>query len=187
MIEAVLARLRAAGYLDDDRYAAAKARSLAGRGRSQAAIRATLARKGVGRETATAAVAALREEGPDPEFAAAVALARRRRLGPWRAPRSARRPGSATSASSPGPASRPTWRARCWTRRARTSCSRTWRPRTEPTRRTRRQSRQENAPSRDTRGTGPAHLDGAGRAGPARREGPPASGTASQAAPQPKA
>jgi len=85
MIEAVLARLRGAGYLDDDRYAAAKARSLAGRGRSQAAIRATLARKGVGRETATAAVAGLREEGPDPELAAAVALARRRRLGPWRA------------------------------------------------------------------------------------------------------
>ena len=86
MIEAVLARLRGAGYLDDDRYAAAKARSLAGRGRSQAAIRATLARKGVGRETATAAVVALREEGPDPDLAAAVALARRRRLGPWRAP-----------------------------------------------------------------------------------------------------
>src|SRR5947208_1078157 len=85
MIEAVLARLRGAGYLDDDRYAAAKARSLAGRGRSQAAIRATLARKGVGRETATAAVAALREEGPDPELAAAVALARRRRPGPWQA------------------------------------------------------------------------------------------------------
>ena len=39
----------------------------------------------MGRETATAAVAALREEGPDPELAAAVALARRRRLGPWRA------------------------------------------------------------------------------------------------------
>jgi regulatory protein len=84
MIEAVIDRLRRAGYLDDGRFAASRARSLADRGRSLARIRATLARQGVGRNAAADALASLREERPEPELAAAVALARRRRLGPWR-------------------------------------------------------------------------------------------------------
>jgi regulatory protein len=84
MIAAVVERLRLAGYLDDGRFAASRARSLADRGRSLARIRAKLARQGVARDAAADALASLREERPEPELAAAVALARRRRLGPWR-------------------------------------------------------------------------------------------------------
>src|SRR3954447_25158771 len=90
MIGAVLARLRGAGYLDDDRYAAAKARSLAGRGRSQAAIRATLARQGAGRETA----AAPRGGGGEGEGA----RPRRRLAGGGPGPRARRRRGAGTPA-----------------------------------------------------------------------------------------
>jgi regulatory protein len=84
MIAAVVDRLRRAGYLDDGRFAASKVRSLADRGRSLARIRATLARQGVDRDAAADALASLRDERPEPELAGAVALARRRRLGPWR-------------------------------------------------------------------------------------------------------
>ncbi len=84
MIEAVLEDMRRLGYLDDARYAAMKAGSLARKGRSQTAIRATLARQGVARERAEAALTTLRDEHPDPDLTAARNLARRRRLGPWR-------------------------------------------------------------------------------------------------------
>ncbi|MGA8400139.1 MAG: RecX family transcriptional regulator, partial [Stellaceae bacterium] len=53
-------------------------------GQSLKTIRAGLAAKGVAAEDAAAAIDALREEGGDPEIAAAVAFARRRRLGPFR-------------------------------------------------------------------------------------------------------
>ncbi len=84
MIEAVVEDMRRLGYLDDARYAAMKASSLARKGRSQTAIRATLARQGVARERAEAALTTLRDEHPDPDLTAARNLARRRRLGPWR-------------------------------------------------------------------------------------------------------
>jgi regulatory protein len=83
-IAAIVEQMRGFGYLDDARYAAMKASGLAGRGRSEAMIRATLARQGVAREFADAALSGLRDEHPDPELAAARRLARRRRLGPWR-------------------------------------------------------------------------------------------------------
>jgi regulatory protein len=83
-ITAILEQMRGFGYLDDSRYAAMKASSLAGKGRSEAMIRATLARQGVAREPADAALSGLREEHADPELAAARRLAHRRRLGPWR-------------------------------------------------------------------------------------------------------
>lgn len=92
--EAVVARIAARGLLDDGRFAEGRARSLAARGRSPAAIRETLREKGVGRPEVERAMEALAEEtGGDPALAAALALARRRRLGPWRpaAERAARR------------------------------------------------------------------------------------------------
>lgn len=92
--EAVADRLVARGLLDDGRFAEGRARSLAARGRSPAMIREALRAKGVGREEVERAMAALAEEtGGDPALAAALALARRRRLGPWRpaAARAARR------------------------------------------------------------------------------------------------
>lgn len=83
---ALVARLQAAGLLDDRRYAEAKAASLQRRGRPLEMIRRELARRGVGRADIATATAALAAAGPEPDLAAAVALAHRRRLGPWRAP-----------------------------------------------------------------------------------------------------
>lgn len=83
-IEAILARLIEAGVLDDRAYADARARSLHRRGASARAIRARLIKTGVDPELIETAVQA-RSEGPgDAELLAALAFARRRRLGPYR-------------------------------------------------------------------------------------------------------
>lgn len=84
LIDALVARYRITGLIDDAAYAAGRARSGLARGRSMRRIAAGLAAKGVGAEDAAAAVAALGKDGADPEFAAACAYARRRRLGPFR-------------------------------------------------------------------------------------------------------
>jgi regulatory protein len=83
---AVLDGLAARGLLDDGRFAEGRARSLLGRGRSTAAIRAALRDKGVDAADTERALATLADETPDPELAAAIALARRRRLGPFASP-----------------------------------------------------------------------------------------------------
>ena len=83
MIEAVVARALGAGLVDDAAFAAAKVRSLRRRGGSARAIGAKLAAKGVDREVVGAALA---EEEDGGEDEAAFAYARRRRLGPYRAP-----------------------------------------------------------------------------------------------------
>ncbi|HUA78024.1 MAG TPA: RecX family transcriptional regulator [Acetobacteraceae bacterium] len=74
----VVERLVAAGAVDDASFAAARARRLARTGSSRARIAANLARHGV---TGAALAAAL----PADELLAALALVRRRRLGPYRA------------------------------------------------------------------------------------------------------
>lgn len=79
-----LDRLAAQGLLDDGRFAEGRARSLLARGRPVAAIRAALREKGVDAAQAEDAIAALTHETPAPDLAAALALARRRRLGPYR-------------------------------------------------------------------------------------------------------
>jgi regulatory protein len=77
----VVAALAAAGALSDAEFAAARFRSLRRSGRSRRAIAAHLAAKGVPADTARAAL----PEDAEGEFAAALLLARRRRLGPFRA------------------------------------------------------------------------------------------------------
>lgn len=85
MIQAVIEKLKAQGWLNDEAYAEMKARSLHRRGASTRAIRQTLSLKGVAAETRDAALSAVEEEaGRDLDLAAAIALARRRRLGPFR-------------------------------------------------------------------------------------------------------
>lgn len=86
LIDALVARYRETGLVDDAAYAAGRARAGLRRGQSLATIRAGLAAKGVGADEAAAALAALRAaaDDPDPEIAAALAFARRRRLGPYR-------------------------------------------------------------------------------------------------------
>jgi regulatory protein len=92
-VEALIARLAGLGLLDDSAYALAMARRLARRGASLAGIRARMRAKGVGPEDAEAALAALKKDAADPDLAAGLAFARRRRLGPFRpaAEREARR------------------------------------------------------------------------------------------------
>jgi regulatory protein len=85
-IEKVLEKYRRMGALDDERYAASRARSLRGKGESARRIQQRLAQAGVGK-LAQPALAALREESgesaDESDFRAAVELARRRRLGPF--------------------------------------------------------------------------------------------------------
>ena len=71
----------ASGLVDDRRYAEARTASLRRRGGSARLIVAKLAAKGVEREVAAAALAG---DTDADERAAAKALARRRRLGPYR-------------------------------------------------------------------------------------------------------
>ena len=85
-IESLIAELLGAGLLDDARYAVERARILHRRGASMRAIRAGLKAKGIEAGDIERALAALREEAAEPELAAALAYARRRRLGPYRDP-----------------------------------------------------------------------------------------------------
>lgn len=80
LVSAVVARLAAAGAVDDAAFAAARARGLARAGHSQRAVLSYLAAKGVTGETARAAFPV----EDDAELAAALALAARRRIGPFR-------------------------------------------------------------------------------------------------------
>jgi regulatory protein len=77
-VEAVLTKLTRLGYLDDARFTAHRVRALRRRGKSGRTIRAALAAQKLD------ASDALRDEDPDAELAAARALVRRRRLGPYR-------------------------------------------------------------------------------------------------------
>jgi regulatory protein len=80
-IDDVVARSVRSGLVDDSRYADARVASLRRRGGSRRAIQAKLSAKGVDREIIAAALAG----EPDDELTAAHALARRRKLGPYRA------------------------------------------------------------------------------------------------------
>lgn len=83
-VEDIIARFLRSGLLDDRVYAEGRALSLHRRGVSTRGIRARLAAKGVDAEDIDAALAGLRDEMDDPDLAAAIAYARRRRIGPYR-------------------------------------------------------------------------------------------------------
>ena len=76
---AVVARLVAAGAIDDAAFAAIRARTLTRAGRSRRAVLAHLTAKGV-----PGALTDAVPEDPEAEFDAALAYARRRRMGPFR-------------------------------------------------------------------------------------------------------
>jgi len=84
-VDEIVARFVRSGLLDDRAYAEAKAGTLHRRGASARKIQATLMQKGVGQDDIETALASLTEETAEPELAAAIHLARRRRLGPYRA------------------------------------------------------------------------------------------------------
>jgi len=77
----VVARLVAAGAVSDAAFAESRARSLVRAGRSQRAVAANLAAKGVSTDTLRRV---LPEHDAETELAAALVLARRRRIGPFR-------------------------------------------------------------------------------------------------------
>ena len=76
----VAARMVALGVVDDAAFAASRARSLGRAGRSRRAVAAHLAARGIDGEI----VQGVLPDDPAAELAAAVAHARRRRLGPFR-------------------------------------------------------------------------------------------------------
>lgn len=97
MAEAVVARMVAAGLVDDRAFAVARAARLEARGGSPRLIAAHLRGKGIAPELVEEALASLSEGGGgdggdagegrgDMALRAAVNLARRRRLGPFRPP-----------------------------------------------------------------------------------------------------
>ncbi|MCW3473375.1 RecX family transcriptional regulator [Limobrevibacterium gyesilva] len=79
-VRAVVARLAAAGVVNDAAFAESRARSLTRSGRSRRAVAAHLAARGVAAETVARAVPGDAET----ELAAALSFARRRRIGPFR-------------------------------------------------------------------------------------------------------
>ena len=80
MVHEVVARLVAAGAVNDAAYAESRVRSLVRAGRSRHAVAAYLAAKGVDPATARAAL----PHDDASELAAALVLARKRRIGPFR-------------------------------------------------------------------------------------------------------
>lgn len=85
-IDALIDRYVASGLLDDKAYAETRARSLMSRGNSQRQIRMKLFEKGLSADDIDNALVVLERDHGDPELAAAVKLARRRRLGPYADP-----------------------------------------------------------------------------------------------------
>ena len=84
LVDALVARYRKAGLLDDAAYARMRAETLHRRGASRRMTRMKLAAKGVDAEDIGQALASLEETAPEPDLAAACNYARRRRIGPWR-------------------------------------------------------------------------------------------------------
>jgi regulatory protein len=86
VVEGLIAELLEAGLLDDARYAEGRALFLHRRGASARSIRSALLAKEVPPELIAEALEGLRAETAEPELAAALAYAQRRRLGPYRSP-----------------------------------------------------------------------------------------------------
>ena len=116
-IDALIARFTQTGLLDDGAYAETRVLSMHRRGASVRAIRLKLRQKGVADEHIEDALAGLARVTPEPELTAALRLAERRRLGPYRP--AAARPRSATRTWLPWPAPVfPTiWRCASWMRK----------------------------------------------------------------------
>lgn len=84
LVDEIIARYLRAGLLDDRGYAAQQAMSLRRRGASRYGIRGKLAVKGIDAELIDETLERLEREPGEGELAAACALVRRRRLGPFR-------------------------------------------------------------------------------------------------------
>jgi regulatory protein len=84
-IEALLDKLEGLGYLNDKVYAETKAESMNRRGKPSNQVRWALRLKGVDQDTTEGALTKLSDElAGEPDRAAALAYARKKRLGPYR-------------------------------------------------------------------------------------------------------
>lgn len=83
-VDALVQRFVTAGLLDDTLYARGQALSLARRGAPARAIALKLKQRGLAEEQIAYALEAREEEAADPDLAAALVYARKRRLGPYR-------------------------------------------------------------------------------------------------------
>ncbi|TAN53975.1 MAG: RecX family transcriptional regulator [Rhodospirillales bacterium] len=83
-IEALMDKLEGLGYLNDAAYAESKAESMNRRGKPSNQVRWALKMKGVDQDTTEAALSKLTDEVGEPDRAAALAFARKKRLGPYR-------------------------------------------------------------------------------------------------------
>jgi len=83
-VNEIIIRYRETGLLDDLVYAKAQTQSLRRRGNSLRMIRARLQAKGVAREDIESVLTELDLSVTDADLSAAVIIARRQRLGPWR-------------------------------------------------------------------------------------------------------
>ncbi|MBT3914993.1 MAG: RecX family transcriptional regulator [Rhodospirillaceae bacterium] len=84
IIATLIKRYNEVGLLDDAQFAKVRAESLNRRGSSGRAIRAKLAEKGVAADLIAESLEKLTDEDQNPELTAAVTIARKRRLGPFR-------------------------------------------------------------------------------------------------------
>ncbi|WP_417454931.1 regulatory protein RecX [Kiloniella sp.] len=84
IIEGLISKFRDLNFLNDARYAEGRSGSLHRKGMSLRAIRQDLSLKGVPEDLANKAIDLIREESSNPDLEAAIAYARRRRLGPYR-------------------------------------------------------------------------------------------------------
>jgi len=82
-VDAVVAKMQRQGFVNDRLFAEGRVRSLLARGTPLRGIRMQLREKGVAPEIVDEVLALVRDDDGDVDFAAAVALARRRRLGPF--------------------------------------------------------------------------------------------------------
>jgi regulatory protein len=82
-VERLAERFTALGLLDDEAFAQGRARSLLRRGRPSRRIQATLVAAGLAPEMAADAVGGLAEQTDDVDLDAALAFARRKRVGPY--------------------------------------------------------------------------------------------------------
>ena len=83
-VEALLARFQRSGLLDDEVYAQGRCQSLLRQGMSLRGIRTRLRAKGVPGEIVDKTLEELEEERGAPDLEAAIAYARKRRIGPYR-------------------------------------------------------------------------------------------------------
>jgi regulatory protein len=83
-VREIIAKFERSGLLDDRLYAESRARSLNRRGASGRMVRMKLAQEGVDETHIDQAFAELRENHGEPDLAAALNYARRRRIGPYR-------------------------------------------------------------------------------------------------------